>query len=194
MHRFNVRFVLTLNSCHRKTFSCTGWRVGYAIGPTSLIQNIKTMHSVINFSTTTPLQKAVAKAFYEAEACDYFTWLPQFLEEKRNKFCGALDDIGMKYILPEGGIFVVADISNFFAKAGIDKARFDALTAETPLDDRPDVQFSRWLVKEIGVGPIPMSPFYIPDQRYLANNYIRLAYCKDDKTLDLAIERLKRLA
>lgn len=113
------------------------------------------------------------------------------LQEKRDRLCEALDFIGMSYVLPEGGYFVVADVSRFFHLAGINPETFSRLTADTPLSDRPDVQFSKWLVKEIGVGPIPMSPFYVPEQRYLANNYIRLAYCKDDATLDLAIDRLK---
>lgn len=165
--------------------------MGYAIGPTNLIHNIKTLHSVINFCTTTPFQKAVAKAFAAADACDYFTWLPAILQEKRNRLCAALDFVGMNYVLPDGGYFVVVDISKFFDKAGIDESTFSSLGPDTPLHARPDVQFSKWLVQEIGVGPIPMSPFYIPEQRHLANNYIRLAYCKDDATLDLAIDRLK---
>jgi aspartate/methionine/tyrosine aminotransferase len=175
----------------RKTFSCTGWRVGFAIGPSALIHNIKTLHSVINFCTTTPFQKAVAKAFTIADEIGYFQWLPAMLQEKRDRLCAALDSVGMDYILPEGGYFVVVDVSKFFHKAGIVSASFSSLRADTPLHDRPDVQFSKWLVREIGVGPIPMSPFYTPEQRHLANNFIRLAYCKDDTTLDLAIDRLK---
>lgn len=165
--------------------------MGYAIGPSALIHNIKTLHSVINFCTTTPFQKAVAKAFTAADECEYFSWLPSMLQDKRDRLCAALDFVGMDYILPDGGYFVVVDVSKFFDKAGIDVSTFNSLRPETALQDRPDVQFSMWLVKEIGVGPIPMSPFYVPEQRHLANNYIRLAYCKDDTTLDLAIDRLK---
>ena len=147
---------------------------------------------MINFSTTTTFQKVVAKAFSSADKNDYFNWLPVMLQKKRDRLCAAMDSVGMDYILPQGGYFVVADVSKFFRKAGIDVSTFDDLNAVTPLLERPDVQFSKWLVTEIGVGPIPMSPFYLPHERHLANNYIRLAYCKDDLTLDTAIERLKR--
>jgi kynurenine aminotransferase len=152
---------------------------------------VKTLHSVINFCTTTPFQKAVAKAFVAADQCNYFEWLPKLLKEKRDRLCTALDFVGMDYILPQGGYFVVVNVKKFYGMAGIDENSFESLTADTPLNDRPDVRFSKWLISEIGIGPIPMSPFYIPEQRHLANNYIRLAYCKDDATLDLAIERLK---
>lgn len=113
------------------------------------------------------------------------------LQDKRDLFCSGLTDVGIDFILPKGGYFVVAKIDpKYFDMAGIDmtaKVQPDAL-----LESRRDVQFSRFLTTEIGVSPIPMSPFYAPNERHLADNYIRFAYCKDDETLNAAIERLKR--
>ena len=77
-----------------KTFSCTGWRLGYAIGPSDLIHTMKTLHGVINFSTTTPMQKATALAFDLADKANYFQWLPDLLQGKRDSFCAALRRMG----------------------------------------------------------------------------------------------------
>lgn len=173
-----------------KTFSCTGWRLGYIVSSTSIIQNIKTVHSVINFSTTTLLQKAASHIFQEAEKCNYYTWLQNLLENKRNRFCNILNQLNIEYILPNGGYFVVANMRKYYHLAGITDEEINQITSDTPLHERPDVKFSKWLTTQVGVCPIPMSPFYIPSQRYLANNFIRFAYCKDDKTLQIAGERL----
>ena len=167
-----------------------GWRIGYSVGPSNLINPIKALHSAINFSTSTPLQKSAARAFQKAEDENYFTWLPQMLQDKRDLFCSGLADAGIDFILPKGGYFVVAKIDpKYFDMAGID------MTVKTPpdalLESRRDVQFSRFLTTEIGVSPIPMSPFYAPSERYLADDYVRFAYCKDDDTLKAAIQRLK---
>lgn len=174
-----------------KTFSCTGWRLGYIIGPEHLIHPIKTLHAAINFSTTTPLQKSTAQAFSEAKKVSYFDWLPRILQEKRDVFCAGLTQIGVPFVKPEGGYFLVADVSMFYALAGIDETGFDRILPDANLYDRPDVRFCEWLTKEVGVAPIPMSPFYTPEQRHLANNFVRFAYCKDDRTLNTAVERLE---
>lgn len=173
-----------------KTFSCTGWRLGYAIGPTSLLVPFKTVHSVINFSTTTLFQKAASLVFQEADQLGYYSWLQTLLQRKRDYFCSILKELGIEYILPNGGYFVVANLRRFYHLAQITDAEVAAMTSETPLHDRPDVKFSRWLTTEVGVCPIPMSPFYVPNQRDAANNWIRFAYCKDDRTLQIAGERL----
>lgn len=173
-----------------KTFSCTGWRLGYAIGPTSLLIPFKTVHSVINFSTTTLLQKACSGVFQEAERVDYYSWLKNLLQKKRDYLCSVLKQLDIEYILPNGGYFVVADMRKYYHLAGITDDMIRTVTANTPLLERPDVKFSRWLTTEVGVCPIPMSPFYIPQHRNEANYLIRFAYCKDDKTLHTAGERL----
>ena len=174
-----------------KTFSCTGWRIGYSVGPEDLINPIKALHAAINFSTSTPLQKSAARAFQYAENENYFNWLPNMLQEKRDLFCNGLKDTGIEFIKPSGGYFVVAKIDGkHFEMAGIDANK--EINPNALLNERPDVQFTRWLTTEVGVSPIPMSPFYTPENRYLANNYIRFAYCKDDETLKESIDRLQK--
>eukprot|EP00943_MAST-04B_sp_MAST-4B-sp1_P005732 g5732.t1 len=174
-----------------KTFSCTGWRIGYSIGPTHLINPIKALHAAINFSTSTPLQKSAARAFEAASKENYFDWLPNMLQHKRDLFCNGLREAGIDFILPSGGYFVVAKIDRkHFEMAGIDADK--EIDPNALLSERPDVQFTRWLTTEVGVSMIPMSPFYTPENRDKANDYVRFAYCKDDDTLNLAIERLKK--
>jgi aspartate/methionine/tyrosine aminotransferase len=173
-----------------KTFSCTGWRLGYAIGPASLLIPFKTVHSVINFSTTTLLQKACSAVFEEAEQVGYYSSLQLLLQRKRDYLCSILKQLDVEFILPKGGYFVVADMRRFYRLAGITQEEIAQTSPDTPLHDRPDVRFSRWLTTEVGVCPIPMSPFYSPDQREAANYLIRFAYCKDDATLLTAGQRL----
>jgi aspartate/methionine/tyrosine aminotransferase len=175
-----------------KSFSCTGWRLGYMIGPHHLIKPIKTLHAAINFSTSTVLQKSVAYAFGEGNKISYFRWLSNLLEKKRNTFCKGLESVNMPYVKPEGGYFVVADASKFYHLAGINEED-PSISAQTDLYDRPDVRFAKWLTTSIGVSPIPMSPFYPPKQRHLGNKTVRFAFCKDDQTLQTAIERLQKL-
>ncbi|CAE7679663.1 ccbl [Symbiodinium microadriaticum] len=175
-----------------KSFSCTGWRLGYAIAPSSLIHTIKTLHSVINFSATTPVQMATAKALDIAVKINYKRWLQDLLQGKRDTFCGALNAMGINFVMPEGGYFVVADMSPYYKEAGITEKSLSCLTPSTPLDDRPDVVFCKWLTREVGVAGIPMSPFYTPELRHLANNHLRFAYCKDSATLNTAVERLQK--
>lgn len=77
-----------------KTFSTTGWRIGYSISSAQNIHHIKTLHSIINFSTTTTFQKVMAKAFLQAQESGYFPWLAQMLQKKRDKLCASLYKIG----------------------------------------------------------------------------------------------------
>jgi aspartate/methionine/tyrosine aminotransferase len=202
-----------------KTFSTTGWRLGYSISSPHNIHHIKTLHSIINFSTTTTFQKVIAKAFIQAQESNYFPWLATMLQKKRDKLCASLTKIGtlyiyviasinstntsnamvmscfpvgMKHYIPQGGYFVVADISEFYQYTNIDiHSVMSKLNANSPLSERPDVLFAKWLTTQVGVCPIPVSPFYPPEQRHLANNLIRLAYCKDEVTINTAIERLE---
>jgi len=174
-----------------KTFSCTGWRLGYAIGPAHMINPIKALHAAVNFSTATPFQKATARAFTHADRTGYFEWLPKLLEGKRDKLTGAFGRIGMQYIQPQGGYFVVCDYHRFAHLASIRVGEGHTVPPDAPLEERPDVRFSKWLTAEVGVAPIPMSPFYPPEQRHFADGLIRFAYCKDEDTLNTAIERLE---
>jgi len=172
-----------------KTFSCTGWRVGYIIAPALLAAPLLATHTAVNFCAPTPLQKASAAAFERAEKEGYFHWMAGMMQEKRDKLVKVLQEVGLKPLVPEGGYFVICDASIFMSAAGIHIS--DTLTAETALEDRPDVKVCKWMTEHVGVTAIPVSPFYLPDSRHHANRLIRFAFCKDEATMSLAAERLR---
>jgi len=173
-----------------KTFSCTGWRVGYAIAPPQLAAPLLASHAAVNFCVPTPLQKGIAAAFRVAEEQGYFMWLPKMMEGKRDALVKVLQEVGFKPVVPDGGYFVLCDATVALQAANI-PVDSQALCPQTALDDRPDVQVCKWLTKEVGVTAIPVSPFFLPEERHLANSLIRFAFCKDEATLSLAAERLR---
>lgn len=174
-----------------KSFSCTGWRVGYVIAPEPLAQPLLASHAAMNFCVPTPFQKSVAKAFDCAQKEGYFDWLPKMMQGKRDALLKVLDEVGLNPIVPDGGYFVLCDAGVALRAAGI-SINLATLTPETPLEQRPDVQVCEWLTKHVGVTPIPVSPFYLPEDRNQANHLIRFAFCKDEATLTLAAERLRK--
>ena len=174
-----------------KTFSCTGWRVGYAIAPKELTAPMLALHAAINFCVSVPLQLACTKAFAHADEEGYFEWYPQMMQQKRDALCKVLREAGLHPVIPEGGYFVCADATPLFERAGIDPDQDPGPAA--PLGERPDVRIAKWCAEHLKVTPIPVSPFYLPPDRHLANRLIRFAYCKDEATLSLAQERLLAL-
>lgn len=161
---------LTVSSAG-KSFSFTGWKVGWLTGPAHLIAAAQAAHQFLTFSTATPLQLAVAKAL---EACDerFQTGFQADYREKRDFLLDTLDRAGFEASAPQGTYFVLAD--------------FSALSRD---DDRA---FARFLVKEIGVAAIPPSPFYAAEPEE-GRRLIRFAFCKRMETLRAAAERLARL-
>ncbi len=164
-----------------KTFSCTGWRVGYCIGPEHLIQPLMDTIGIISFCAPTPLQVAISSAFEQAKepnwpgGKNYFQFLSSDLASRRDKLCKQLSQSGLKPIVPEGGYFVMAN------------------TGGIPLEknDEPrDVVVNRWLTETIKVTGIPTSYFYSSSNVHLSDDWIRFAYCKDDRTLQAAIDNL----
>lgn len=171
-----------------KTFSCTGWRVGYIVAPKPLASALLASHAALNFCVPTPLQKATSSAFAAAEREDYFTWLSRMMQGKRDFLVTVLEEVGLKPIVPDGGYFVVCDATRILEAAGI-SVECDAATA---LEQRPDVQACEWMTKNVGVTAIPVSPFYLPSDRHRANRLIRFAFCKDEATMSLAAQRLRK--
>lgn len=143
----------------------------------------------MNFCAPTPLQKASAAAFDQAEKEGYFEWFPKMMQEKRDFLVKVLQEVGLKPLVPEGGYFIICDATIFLEAAHIDD---DHVSAETPLDERPDVKVCKWMTEKVGVTAIPVSPFYLPESRHYANRLVRLAFCKDEATMSLAAERLKQ--
>jgi len=149
-----------------KTFSCTGWRVGYCIGPDHLIQPLIDTQGIVSFCAPSPLQVAVAKALESGQRLGYYEDLARTLERKRDVLCSALRQGGLEPVVPQGGYFVMANTSSLPIQGTDSTAR--------------DVAANEWLTKELGVTGIATS------------NFIRLAYCKTDAELHQASQRITK--
>jgi aspartate/methionine/tyrosine aminotransferase len=159
---------ITLSSLG-KTFSLTGWKVGWAVAPSDLTAGVRAAHQFLTFATATPLQHAAATAL--AAPQDYFDDLATSYRVKRDLLAEGLDGVGLKVFLPEGTYFMMADHSGF--------------------GFGDDVSFVNHLIEAVGVAAIPPSAFY--HDKSEATNLVRFAFCKDEATLREAIGRLKRL-
>lgn len=169
-----------------KNFYCTGWRVGWLIGPEHLIKNVAAAHTRICFSSVSPLQEAVAVAFEEADKHDFWKTTRDEMECKLKRFAAIFDELGMPYSIPEGGYFVLANMAKVNLPEGYD------FPAE--VQDRPrDFKLSWFLIKEVGVAAIPPTEFMTPEKAHIVEDYLRFAVCKDDDVLETAKERLRGL-
>lgn len=161
---------LTISSAG-KTFSLTGWKIGWATGPASLIAATQAAHQYLTFSTATPLQLAVAQAL-DAHGPAWLSTLTAEYEERRTLLQQALEETGFAVAPAQGTYFMLADFS--------------------ALADEDDRWFARRLVEEAGVATIPPSPFYASPEE--AARLVRFAFCKKLETLEAAAERLRRWA
>ncbi|AKN31772.1 aminotransferase [Clostridium carboxidivorans P7] len=150
-----------------KTYSITGWRLGYIIASKDVINNCKKVHDFLTVGAAAPLQKAACAGLSLEES--YYDELNKIYEKKKKLFLNGLDEIGLKYFEPQGAYYVLVDISEFGWK--------------------DDYEFCKWMAKEIGVAAVPGSSFFKEN----VNNYIRFHFAKKDETLIEAIERLKKL-
>ncbi|KAM9440961.1 kynurenine--oxoglutarate transaminase 1 isoform 1-T2 [Clarias gariepinus] len=170
-----------------KTFSATGIKVGWAIGPGHLLKHLQTIHQNSLYHCPTLNQEAVAVAFereYEMFGREesYFKQLPTQLQAKQLRLTECLRFVGLQPILPEGGYFMITDISSL--KVDLD----DSSSKDEPYDYR----FVKWLIKEKHLGAIPVSAFYSSESRAGIQNYIRFCFAKDDSTLKAAEDILKQ--
>jgi aspartate/methionine/tyrosine aminotransferase len=168
---------ITLGSAG-KTFSVTGWKIGWAIAPAHLAHAVLMAHQWIPFAVSTPMQEAVAVALEIAPERDYFTWLSQMYQAKRDKLLGALDAVGLTPVRPDGSYFILVDTSRL----------------DVPVEPgvRRDVSLCRWFTRTVGVVPIPPSFFYSPQHQYLTDNLARFCFCKTDEMLDEAAQRMRQ--
>ncbi|XP_053195411.1 kynurenine--oxoglutarate transaminase 1-like isoform X2 [Scomber japonicus] len=169
-----------------KTFSATGWKVGWAISSGDIIKLLKAVHQSSVFDCATAAQEAVARGFeieYELYGSpeSYFQELPAMLHHKRKKLASCLESVGLQPIMPEGGYFMVADVSSIMDFN-------DQSTEDKPYDFR----FVKWLIKEKGLATIPVSAFYSPEHRKDFDKYIRFCFVKEDSTLDAAENVLRK--
>jgi aminotransferase len=151
-----------------KTFSITGWRLGYVCAPAPIIAQARKVHDFLTVGAPAPLQHAVVTALHFHAS--YYRELAGTYGRSRDILLGYLARTGLPYNVPEGAYFVMLDVS--------------------PLGWKNDVEFSHWMTREIGVAPVPGSSFFShPEHRY-----VRLNFAKKPETLHAAGERLLKLA
>jgi len=161
-----------------KTYSVTGWRVGWAIAPPAATNSIRKVHDFLTVGAAAPLQQAGAIALHSPQS--YYDKLAASYAEKRARLLKILERAGFTVFKPRGAYYIMTDISRF---PDPDPRRFAAGTK--------DVAFSKYLVEEIGVASVPGSSFY-NDSRDGANQ-VRFTFCKKESTLAAAEARLANL-
>ncbi len=149
-----------------KTFSCTGWRLGYVVAPAAQTAAIRKVHDFLTVGAPAPLQAAGAVGMHFD--ADYYNHLALDYRSRRTVLCDALTEAGFAYSLPEGAYYVLADFS--------------------ALSTMDDVSFAKWMCQEIGVAAVPGSSFY--SDKALGRSLVRFAFCKKYETLRRAAERL----
>jgi aspartate/methionine/tyrosine aminotransferase len=165
---------LTISSLG-KTFSVTGWKIGWALGPASLVNAVNQAHQFITYAVASPLQAAAAKALNLP--ISFFENLQRSYQARRDRMLDVFAAIGCKAFKPQGSFFIMIDW------CGIAPAQLEN-----------DFQFATWLIRDVGVACIPASPFYQEADKHLGKHFARFAVCKRDETLTAAAERLIRLA
>jgi aminotransferase len=159
---------ITINGMS-KTYSVTGWRVGWAVAPPALSGAIRKVHDFLTVGAPAPLQEAGAVAL--ALPDDYYRRLAEGYRARRDRLLPALRAAGFKAFTPRGAYYIMTDISGFgFAD---------------------DVSFARHLVRDLGIAVVPGSSFYSDPAD--GSNQVRFAFCKRDVTLDEAAARLRKL-
>lgn len=164
---------ITCNSLS-KTYSITGWRLGYLIGPEWVIEGAKKVHDFLTVGAAAPLQEAATVGLNFPES--YYENLLAVYTKKRQYFLDGLDRIGLKHNIPQGTYFVMIDIQEF-----LNLPQFAGYT---------DLEFCEWMIKNIGVAAVPGSSFFRED----VNNLIRLHFAREEKTMDEALARLAKMA
>jgi len=160
---------VTINALS-KTYSVTGWRVGYVIASPELTQGIRKVHDFLTVGAPAPLQEAGVRALALPE--EYYTDLAAAYQRRRDLLLKALRDTGFHCSTPKGAYYIMADFSGL-----------------SVLNDR---DFTHHLVKEIGIAVVPGSSFFREPER--GSRYVRLCFCKKDATLQSAADRLQKIA
>ena len=150
-----------------KTYSITGWRLGYTIAPEEITERIKKVHDFLTVGAAAPLQEAVIPGLNFEQ--DYYDKLQATYTHKRDLFLKGLKDVGLEFSEPQGAYYVLMDITPF----GYDN----------------DLEFCQVLAKEVGVGAVPGSSFF----REPVNHLIRFHFAKKDETLNEALNRLETI-
>lgn len=158
-----------------KTYSVTGWRIGYAIAQPELTTALRKVHDFTTICAPSPLQKAAVTAINFKQ--DYYDWLEQHYLERRERVIPMLNSLGFKAPSPSGAYYTMADFSQIADTLGLG---YD------------DEKFSYWMIERLGIGTIPAGSFYKSDPN-LGLAHVRFAFPKKDETLDLVEERFEKL-
>lgn len=150
-----------------KTYSITGWRLGYIIAPFKIVDVAKKVHDFLTVGAAAPLQEAAVTGLNFPD--DYYKRLQEKYTKMRDLFLKGLDDIGIVHTVPQGAYYVLLDISEFGFES--------------------DLEFCEVLARDVGVGAVPGSSFFKEN----VNNLIRLHFAKKDETLFEALNRLENL-
>jgi aminotransferase len=147
-----------------KTYSITGWRLGYLIAPPELTERAKKVHDFLTVGAASPLMEAAVVGLQFPDS--YYDELRAHYTHMRDLFLDGLKNLGFHYSEPQGAYFVLVDVSEYGVK--------------------DDLKFCEWMAEHVGVAAVPGSSFFKDD----INNYIRLHFAKKDETLNEALERL----
>jgi aminotransferase len=159
---------ITINGMS-KTYSVTGWRVGWAIAPPEASTSIRKVHDFLTVGAAAPLQQA--GAFALDLPASYYTKLAESYLEKRDRMLGILTEAGFHCFKPAGAYYIMTDISKFGFP--------------------DDLSFSRYLVEKIGIAVVPGSSFY--DDPAMGARQVRFTFCKKESTLAACAEKLSKL-
>lgn len=157
---------ITCNSLS-KTYSITGWRLGYTQANPEVTERIKKVHDFLTVGAAAPLQEAAVTGLRFGD--DYYKDLQEKYTHKRNLFLKGLDDIGIAHTTPQGAYYILIDISEFGYAS--------------------DLEFAEVLARDVGVGAVPGSSFFKEPE----NRYVRLHFAKKDETLYEALNRLSSI-
>jgi L-glutamine---4-(methylsulfanyl)-2-oxobutanoate aminotransferase len=152
-----------------KTYSVTGWRVGYVLAPPDITGAVRKVHDFLTVGAAAPLQRAGAHALKLPRS--YYEELGREYMRRRDMLLPVLEEVGFKLFRPDGAYYVMTDISAF--------------------GFRDDVEFTRHLIQKVGVACVPGSSFYSRPE--LGSQQVRFCFCKKDSTLEEAAERLRKL-
>ena len=150
-----------------KTYSITGWRIGYVIASPEITERVKKVHDFLTIGAAAPLMEAVVVGLNFGD--EYYEELQQHYTHMKELFCGGLRDIGLSFVEPQGAYYVMVDISEF----GYGN----------------DYDFAVDLARKVGVGSVPGSSFFKED----VHDYVRFHFAKKDETLKAALDRLAEI-
>lgn len=184
-----------------KNFSVTGWKIGWVIAPQELLAPLQIAQQWVVFSVATPLQEAVAEALERGGkpyggAADYYGWLRQSYDRKRELLLAGLGEVGLEPMAPDGSFFILCRIAGqpeeafAFPEEIRSLHRDGVLQMDTTTTGRRDYNFCRNLSLHHGVTAIPASAFFSPQTAAGGADWVRFAFCKEEAVLREAVKRL----